>query len=84
VVDSGEGLLVPTDLLPTTSHLPLPYVMGYDLYPVGTLEAKRRLLAAAAERGSRILFYHDRRRPFGRVRRQGDRYLLEEGNAHGS
>ena len=84
VVDSGEGLLVPTDLLPTTSHLPLPYVMGYDLYPVGTLEAKRRLLAAAAERGSRILFYHDRRRPLGRVRRQGDRYVLEEDRAHGS
>lgn len=78
VVDSGEGLLVPTDLLPTTSHLPLPYVMGYDLYPVDTLEAKRRLLAAAAERGSRILFYHDRRRPLGRVRRQDDGYLLEE------
>ena len=77
-VDAGEGLFVPTDLLPTASHLPLPWVMGFDLYPVDTLEAKRRLLAEAAERGSRILFYHDRRRPLGRVRRRNNHYVLEE------
>jgi glyoxylase-like metal-dependent hydrolase (beta-lactamase superfamily II) len=78
VVESGgETLVVPTDLLPTASHLPLPFVMGYDLFPVATLEAKRRLLHAAVERGWRILFYHDARTPVGRVRREGDGYTLE-------
>jgi glyoxylase-like metal-dependent hydrolase (beta-lactamase superfamily II) len=78
VVESGgETLAVPTDLLPTASHLPLPFVMGYDLFPVATLEAKRRLLDAAAEGRWRILFYHDARRPVGRVRREGDGYTLE-------
>jgi glyoxylase-like metal-dependent hydrolase (beta-lactamase superfamily II) len=78
VVESGgETLVVPTDLLPTASHLPLPFVMGYDLFPVATLEAKRRLLRAAAEGGWRILFYHDARTPVGRVRREGDGYTLE-------
>ena len=78
VVESGgETLVVPTDLLPTASHLPLPFVMGYDLFPVATLEAKRRLLDAAVERGWRILFYHDARTPVGRVRREGDGYTLE-------
>jgi glyoxylase-like metal-dependent hydrolase (beta-lactamase superfamily II) len=78
VVESGgETLVVPTDLLPTASHLPLPFVMGYDLFPVATLEAKRRLLHAAVEGGWRILFYHDARTPVGRVRREGDGYTLE-------
>jgi glyoxylase-like metal-dependent hydrolase (beta-lactamase superfamily II) len=73
----GETLVVPTDLLPTASHLPLPFVMGYDLFPVATLEAKRKLLEAAAEGGWRILFYHDARTPLGRVRRDGEGYSLE-------
>jgi glyoxylase-like metal-dependent hydrolase (beta-lactamase superfamily II) len=78
VVESGgETLAVPTDLLPTASHLPLPFVMGYDLFPVATLEAKRRLLDAAAKGRWRILFYHDARTPVGRVRREGDGYTLE-------
>jgi len=78
VVESGgETLVVPTDLLPTASHLPLPFVMGYDLFPVATLEAKRKLLDAAVEGGWRILFYHDPRTPLGRVRREGEGYTLE-------
>ena len=36
VEDGGETLVVPTDLLPTAAHLPLPFVMGYDLFPVAT------------------------------------------------
>jgi glyoxylase-like metal-dependent hydrolase (beta-lactamase superfamily II) len=82
VVEGGGGrLVVPTDLLPTTSHLPLPYVMGYDLYPVATLEAKRRLLGEAAERGDCLLFYHDLRRPLGRVRRGEGGFQLSEVSA---
>jgi glyoxylase-like metal-dependent hydrolase (beta-lactamase superfamily II) len=73
----GETLVVPTDLLPTASHLPLPFVMAYDLFPVATLEAKRTLLEKAVEGHWRILFYHDSRTPLGRVRREGDGYTLE-------
>lgn len=79
VVESqGQTLAIPSDLLPTSSHLPLPFIMGYDLFPVGTLEAKRRLLARAVEQGWWLLFYHDLRTPLGRVRRDKDRYLLSE------
>jgi glyoxylase-like metal-dependent hydrolase (beta-lactamase superfamily II) len=80
IVRVGEGaetLVVPTDLLPTSSHVPLPFVMGYDLFPVATLEAKRALLGAAADGGWRVLFYHDARTPLGRVRRDGDSFALE-------
>ncbi len=77
VEDGGETLAVPTDLLPTSSHLPLPFVMGYDLFPVATLEAKRRLLETAVAGGWRLVFYHDARTPVGRVRREGGGYALE-------
>jgi len=78
VEGGGQTLAIPTDLVPTARHIALPWVMGYDLFPVGTLEAKRRLLARACEGGWRILFYHDTRGPVGRVRRDGERYALEE------
>jgi glyoxylase-like metal-dependent hydrolase (beta-lactamase superfamily II) len=77
VEGGGQTLAIPTDLLPTTSHLPLPFVMSYDLFPVGTLEAKRRLLEKVAGERWTLLFYHDPRVALGRVRREGDRYVLE-------
>ena len=78
VEGGGRTLAIPTDLLPTASHLPLPFIMSYDLFPVGTLEAKRRLLARAVDEDWRVLFYHDPRVAIGRVRRQNDRYALGE------
>ena len=77
VQGGGRTLAIPTDLLPTSSHLPLPFVMGYDLFPVGTLEAKRRLLERAAAEHWTLLFYHDPRVALGRVRREGERHVLE-------
>ena len=74
----GERLVVPTDIIPTTSHLPLPWIMGYDLYPVGTLEAKRRLIKQVVEEGWYVLFYHDPRRPLGKVRQEKGRFILDE------
>jgi glyoxylase-like metal-dependent hydrolase (beta-lactamase superfamily II) len=77
IVEGGrQALVIPTDLVPTASHLPLPYIMGYDLFPVGTLEAKRRVLKDAAERGSLLLFYHDAKTPLGKIKLEKDRYVL--------
>jgi len=79
IVEGGrQALVIPTDLVPTASHLPLAYIMGYDLFPVGTLEAKRRVLKDVAERGSTLLFYHDPRTPLGRIALEKDRYVLRE------
>jgi len=55
--------------------------MSYDLFPVGTLEIKRALLAQAADEGWWILFYHDPRVALGRVERAGDKIVLKaDGN----
>lgn len=55
----GRTLFGFADLVPTRAHVPSAWVMGYDLYPVETLEAKKRLLPQAAREGWLCLFYHD-------------------------
>ena len=47
------------DLIPTSWHLPLPYIMGYDLRPLDTLEEKRSLLAEASKNNWILLFEHE-------------------------
>jgi len=70
-VDLGdEELLFLADLVPTTAHLPLPWIMGYDVEPLVTLESKRALLTRAAKEGWWLAFEHD---PFVAWGRAADR-----------
>ncbi len=55
------------DLIPTSSHLRAPYVMGYDLQPLVTVREKQALLFDAARHGWILLFEHDRDTPACRV-----------------
>ena len=55
------------DLIPTTAHLPMAWIMGYDLYPTETLEAKKRLIPQAIEENWICLFYHDFTTPLCRL-----------------
>lgn len=63
----GKILYGFADLIPTTAHLPLPWIMGYDLFPTETLEAKRTLLKQAVEEDWICLFYHDFKTPLCRL-----------------
>jgi glyoxylase-like metal-dependent hydrolase (beta-lactamase superfamily II) len=63
----GRTLYGFADLVPTRAHVQLAWIMGYDLYPVETLEAKRRLLPQAAREGWLCLFYHDPEEPLARI-----------------
>lgn len=56
---AGERALYTVDLIPMVAHLPLPYVMGYDLEPLVTLETKRAILRDATREGWTLLFEHD-------------------------
>jgi glyoxylase-like metal-dependent hydrolase (beta-lactamase superfamily II) len=57
--DGGDTAAFVADLIPTVAHLPLPWIMGYDLEPLRTLESKRRLLQDAVAGGWRLIFEHD-------------------------
>ena len=67
------------DLIPTVSHLPLPYIMGYDLYPLQTLETKRWVLDRALNENWLLVFEHDPRVLMGWVRKDIEgKFYLEE------
>ncbi|MDT8435196.1 MAG: MBL fold metallo-hydrolase, partial [Gemmatimonadota bacterium] len=59
-IELGERtLFYLADLVPTAAHLPLPWIMGYDVEPLVTLESKRRWLGRAADEGWLLAFEHD-------------------------
>jgi glyoxylase-like metal-dependent hydrolase (beta-lactamase superfamily II) len=64
----GETALFCADLVPTAAHLPYPYIMAYDLYPLDTLATKKRLLSRAAREGWRLILEHEPGFPVGRIR----------------
>jgi glyoxylase-like metal-dependent hydrolase (beta-lactamase superfamily II) len=70
----GETACYLADLIPTSAHIPLPWIMGYDLEPMVTLETKRTLLGRAEAEGWLLIFEHDPERPFGRVVRDQKSY----------
>ena len=75
VVFHGEDVLCYLgDLVPTTAHLPLPWIMGYDVEPLVTLETKRRVLGRAESEEWRLAFEHDPVEGLGRVVRDGKSY----------
>lgn len=59
ISDSSNTLLYCGDLMPTASHVPLPYIMGYDLQPLVTLDEKKKYLSEAVEENWKIIFEHD-------------------------
>ena len=67
----GEQAFFAADLVPTASHLPLPWIMGYDVEPLRTLESKRRILTRAATEEWLIVFEHDAKLAWSRVAHDG-------------
>ena len=59
ISDGNSTLLFSADLFPMSSHVPLPFIMGYDLFPIVTLEEKRKYLAEANKKDTQIFFEHD-------------------------
>jgi glyoxylase-like metal-dependent hydrolase (beta-lactamase superfamily II) len=67
IESAGETALFLADVVPTSAHLPLPWIMGYDVEPLVTLESKRELLARARAEGWLLVFEHDPVVPWGRL-----------------
>jgi glyoxylase-like metal-dependent hydrolase (beta-lactamase superfamily II) len=52
-------ILYAADLLPSAGHIPLPYVMAYDMFPLQTLTEKKVILNEAAEKDYILFLEHD-------------------------
>lgn len=55
----GHTIIYAADLLPSTGHIPLPYVMSYDMFPLQTLKEKKEFLTEAAENQYILYLEHD-------------------------
>lgn len=76
VQSQGETACFLADVCPTSAHLPLPWIMGYDLEPLVTLEAKRSLWHMAREEDWLLVFEHDPVVAWGRLDREQERPTL--------
>jgi glyoxylase-like metal-dependent hydrolase (beta-lactamase superfamily II) len=74
----GETAIFLGDLVPTHAHLPLPWIMGYDVEPLVTLESKRGLLKRVEQENWTVIFEHDAVVPWGRVQFDGKAYSLRQ------
>jgi glyoxylase-like metal-dependent hydrolase (beta-lactamase superfamily II) len=73
----GKTALLFADLVPTTAHLPIPWIMGYDLYPMTTLQNKKRWIPEVAREGWIALFAHDARVPAAHLRERNRNWEAE-------
>lgn len=67
IESEGEILYSFSDLIPTTHHIPSAWIMGYDLFPLETLENKKKLLPQAVQENWLCWFYHDADMPLCRL-----------------
>ena len=58
---NGKTIVYMADLLPSAGHIPLPYVMAYDMFPLTTLNEKRMFLNEALDNNYILFFEHDPR-----------------------
>lgn len=76
ITSGGQTAVFTADMYPTSVHIPDPWVMGYDLYPMDTLAFKRAFAKEAIERNYLLFFEHDATMAAGYLReRDGKRFV---------
>lgn len=78
LLNDGRGTIAfPADLVPTASHVPYPWIMGYDLEPLRTLATKKKVFPRALREDWTIIFEHDAELPCGVLVEQNGRLRAE-------
>ncbi len=73
----GKTAFFFADLVPTTAHLPFHWIMGFDLFPLTTLENKKKWIPEVARQGWLALFSHDPQVPAAYLRERDGSYVAE-------
>jgi uncharacterized lipoprotein YbaY len=55
----GKNIWFMADLIPSAGHVPLPYVMAYDMRPLNTLDEKKEILSTIVKNNDILFFEHD-------------------------
>jgi glyoxylase-like metal-dependent hydrolase (beta-lactamase superfamily II) len=76
IESAGQTAVFAADMYPTSVHVPDPWIMGYDLYPMDTLAFKRSFAREAIDREYLVFFEHDPSMAAGILReRDGKRFV---------
>ena len=78
IFDSTTTILYCADLFPTTSHIRIPYVMGYDIQPLETVKEKKMLLPKIVEENWKLFFEHDPFNPLATIKKTEKGFLVDE------
>jgi glyoxylase-like metal-dependent hydrolase (beta-lactamase superfamily II) len=78
VGDSSKKLIYMADLIPMAAHIPLPWVMAYDIHPVQTVKEKGEILPKIVEEEWIIFFEHDPEYQAASVHFDGKNYRLKD------
>ena len=73
----GKTVFFVADLFPTRHHLALPWIMAYDLYPLQTLETKRKWLQTIVRENWIVVFGHDPDIPAATLHERGNAIEFE-------
>jgi methylmalonyl-CoA epimerase len=76
IESKGQHAAYAADLIPTTAHLPDPWIMGFDLFPMETLASKKAFAKEARERGTLVFFAHDPLTAAGYLAEENGRRIL--------
>jgi len=74
---AGKTMVFVADLFATRHHVPLPWIMAYDLYPLQTLETKRKWIQNIVEEGSTVVFGHDPDVPAATLHERENKIAIE-------
>ncbi|MCF6149627.1 MAG: MBL fold metallo-hydrolase [Candidatus Kuenenia sp.] len=78
IESEGQIAFFLADLIPTTAHLNYPYIASYDLFPLETLESKKKILKQAFEEQWLMIFQHDPKIRMGYLRKVNKGFEIEE------
>lgn len=78
ITDGANSLLYCGDVVPTSSHVRIPWLMGYDLHPLQLMEEKQKFLGQAADGGWYLFFEHDPYCDAALIERNGADFAVKE------
>jgi glyoxylase-like metal-dependent hydrolase (beta-lactamase superfamily II) len=76
--DGDKTIVFAADLFPTHAHVPLPWVMGYDMAPVQTLKEKEEFLENAAKNRWFIFLEHDAEHEVITIKKENSRFCMDQ------
>lgn len=83
-LDNNKKIVFPADLLPSSTHVRMPYVMAYDVKPLVTLKEKARFYEQVHETDTYLFFEHDKDFTLGQlVKNEKGRFAIKESSLEG-